>query len=328
MWHDREVTQALLPPLEDAWADFARSRSRKGRSVHTLNIYRKSYEQFWRWAETEGLHPDPGAITHRHVNAWTSAMLAAPLVRNGNVMLDLDPGTGERIPRPIQPNTVRIRWQNLRPFFSWWAEEMEEPNPFDKADTPRLEERPVPVVALDDVRAMLHACAGTDFEPRRDTAIIRFLIDTGARVGELVGMTLDSWDRRRDLVTLTGKTGTRIVPISPSTGEALARYMRVRQRQPHAASKALWIGARGRLSASGVAQMLNRRADQAEVPRLHPHVFRHSWAHELKRAGASEGDLMALGGWTTSTMVHRYGKSAAVARAHETGRRIALGDRL
>ena len=246
MWHDREVTQALLPPLEDAWADFARSRSRKGRSVHTLNIYRKSYEQFWRWAETEGLYAIAGAITHRHVNAWTSAMLAAPLVRNGNVMLDLDPGTGERMPRPIQPNTVRIRWQNLRPFFSWWAEEMEEPNPFDKANTPRLEERPVPVVALDDVRAMLHACAGTDFEPRRDTAIIRFLIDTGARVGELVGMTLDSWDRRQDLVTLTGKTGTRIVPISPSTGEALAaRYVRVRQRQPHTASKALWIGARG-----------------------------------------------------------------------------------
>jgi integrase len=74
--------------------------------------------------------------------------------------------------------------------------------------------------------------------------------------------------------------------------------------------------------------MLNRRADQAEVPRLHPHVFRHSWAHELKRAGASEGDLMALGGWTTAAMVHRYGKSAAIARAQDTGRRIALGDRL
>ena len=328
MWHDGDVTQALLPALEDAWSDFARSRARKGRSVHTLNIYRKSYEQFWRWAESEGLPPDPGAVTHRHVNAWTSAMLAAPLVRNGNVTFDVNPDTGDRVPRPIQASTVRIRWQNLRPFFSWWAQEMEEPNPFDKADVPRLEERPVPVIALDDVRAMLHACAGTDFEARRDTAIIRFLIDTGARVGEFVAMTLDSWDRRQDLVTLTGKTGTRIVPISPSTGEALARYVRVRQRQPYAGSKALWVGGRGPLSDSGVAQMLNRRADQAAVPRLHPHIFRHSWAHELKRAGASEGDLMALGGWTTSAMVHRYGKSAAIARAQDTGRRIALGDRL
>ncbi len=317
-----------MPPLEDAWSDFARSRARKGRSVHTLNIYRKSYEQFWRWAETEGLPPDPGGVTRRHVNAWTSAMLVAPLVRNGSVTFDVDPDTGNSVPRPIQPNTVRIRWQNLRPFFSWWAQEMEEPNPFDKADVPRLEERPVPVVALDDVRAMLHACAGIDFEARRDTAIVRFLIDTGARVGELIGTTVDSWDRRQDLVTLTGKTGTRIVPISPSTGEALARYMRLRLRQSHAGSRALWIGTRGPLSDSGVAQMLNRRADQAEVPRLHPHVFRHSWAHELKRAGASEGDLMALGGWTTSAMVHRYGKSAAIARAQDTGRRIALGDKL
>ncbi len=296
--------------------------------MHTLKVYRKSYEQFWRWAETEGFPPDPGMVTHRDVNAWTSAMVGAPLVRNGKVTFDIDPDTGEKAPRLIRPNTVRIRWQNLRPFFSWWAHEMEETNPFDKADVPRLEDHPVPVVALDNVRAMLLACASSDFEARRDTAIIRFLIDTGARVGELVAMTVDSWDRRQDLVTLTGKTGTRIVPVSPSTGEALARYVRVRQRQSHARSKALWIGNRGPLSNSGVAQMLNRRADQAEVPRLHPHVFRHSWAHELKQAGASEGDLMALGGWTTSAMVHRYGRSAAVARAQETGRRIALGDQL
>ena len=72
-------------------------------------------------------------------------------------------------------------------------------------------------------------------------------------------MTLDSWDRRQDLVTLTGKTGTRIVPVSPSTGEALARYVRVRQRQPHASSNALWIGVRGPLGDSGVAQVIDYR---------------------------------------------------------------------
>ncbi len=82
------------------------------------------------------------------------------------------------------------------------------------------------------------------------------------------------------------------------------------------------------MTAGGVAQMLYRRCDQADVPRVHPHALRHSWAHEMKRAGAGEGDLMALGGWSSPVMVHRYGRSAAVARAHETGRRIAIGDRL
>jgi len=33
-----------------------------------------------------------------------------------------------------------------------------------------------------------------------------------------------------------------------------------------------------------------------------PHMLRHSWAHMLKQAGAGEGDLMALGGWSTSPM--------------------------
>lgn len=318
----------LDPHIEDAWADFRRSLTRKGRSEHTAAIYRKSFEGFWRWAEAEGLPPDPGAVTYQHVNAWVDTMLEQPATRGGRVQYDTDPMTGERQPRPITANTVRIRWQNLRPFFSWWATEMDEANPFDRADAPKLDEAPVEVVSLEDVRAVLHACDGKAFDERRDIALVRLMIDTGARVGELVAMTIDSWDRRSDVVTLVGKTGTRTVPVSPSTGEAMARYLRVRARRPQARSAALWLGLRGPMTSGGIAQMLYRRCDQAEVPRFHPHVLRHTWAHEMKRSGAGEGDLMALGGWSSPTMVHRYGKSAAVARAHETGRRIAIGDRL
>jgi integrase len=318
----------MHPALEDAWADFRRSLARKGRSEHTAEIYRKSFESFWGWADGADLSPDPGEITHREVNGWVDWMLEQPATRGGRVQYETDPETGERHPKPITANTIRIRWQNLRPFFTWWAAEMEESNPFDRADPPRAEETPVPVVSFEDIRLLLYTCDGKDFEARRDTALIRLLIDTGARVGEIVAMTVDSWDRRTDLVTLTGKTGTRTVPVSPSTGEALARYLRVRGRHYAVRSSALWLGLRGKLTAGGVAQMLYRRCDAAEIPRLHPHMLRHTWAHEMKRAGAGESDLMALGGWSTPTMVHRYGKSAAISRAHEAGRRIAIGDRL
>src|SRR5262245_15073519 len=113
----------LYPVLEDHWADFVRSLSRKGRSGRTVEIYRKSYESFWRWAESIGLPHDPGAITYRHVNAWTDWMLDQPATRGGRVQYDIDPETGDKSPRPVAPNTVRIRWANLRPFFSWWAKE-------------------------------------------------------------------------------------------------------------------------------------------------------------------------------------------------------------
>jgi site-specific recombinase XerD len=80
------------------------------------------------------------------------------------------------IPKAVTPNTIRIRWQNLRPFFSWWAKETEVTNPFDQADVPKLEEAPIAIVAYDDLRRLLHACDGRDFESRRDEALIRLMV--------------------------------------------------------------------------------------------------------------------------------------------------------
>lgn len=45
------------------------------------------------------------------------------------------------------------------------------------------------------------------------------------------------------------------------------------------------------------------------------HVFRHSFAQDFVDAPGSEGDLMALAGWTSPSLVHPYERSAAQARA-------------
>lgn len=318
----------LNPDLETLWSDFTRSLARKGRSPATVEVYRKSYESFWNFTKGSGTAPNPAAVTFRDINAWTDHLLEQPATRGGRIQYDTDPTTGKQIPRPTSRNTVRIRWQNLRPFFSWWSRELDERNPFDKADTPSIDEQPTAVVSLNDVRALLAAADGKGFEERRDTALIRLMFDTGARNGEVMSMTVESWDRRSDLVTLTGKTGTRLVPISASTGEAFARYLRVRAQHRRADLEVLWLGTRGALGASGLAQMLYRRADEAGVPRMHPHQLRHTWAHLLKQEDVTEGDLMQLGGWSSPAMVHRYGKSAAVARAQQTARRVSIGDQL
>jgi hypothetical protein len=114
-------------------------------------------------------------------------------------------------------------------------------------------------------------CRGRDFASLRDTAIIRVLFDTGCRRGELVNLTLADWDRRQDFLTLRGKTGLRVVPISATTGEALARY--VRARSNHSATgptDALWLGRKGALRDSGVSQLLAYRCRLARLPRINP----------------------------------------------------------
>lgn len=318
----------LPADLEDHWHDFRRSLTRRGRSDATVRVYRKSFDAFWAWATAQGIG-DPGQVTHTVINRWCDHMLTEPAIRNGRPVLVVDPATGERAPKVLEASTRRIRYANLRPFFSWWAKEFDATNPFDRADPPGDDRpAPIPVVELDDVRRLLTVCAGTDFAARRDTAIIRVLYDCGARLGELIAMTVDGWDRRNDFLTLTGKTGTRVVPASASTGEALSRYMRVRKDHPKADDPALWLGPKGPLQQSGIAQLLNRRCDEAGIAHINPHRFRHTWAHSFRAEGGNEGDLMYLAGWKSTAMAHRYGRSAAAERAQAAARRIGLGDRL
>ena len=228
----------------------------------------------------------------------------------------------------LAPSTVSLRWRNLRPFFAWWANETDRPNPFDGTDQPRAAPPPPDVLAPEDVRALLATCGGRSFEDRRDRAVILTLLDTGARRGELTGLRTDDWDRRTDLLTLDGKTGLRVVPVSPPVGEALARYLRSRADHPQAGLEWMWLGKRGRLGESGVAQILARRGVEAGLGRINPHRLRHSWAHYFRAAGGSEGDLMYLAGWKTAAMAHRYGASAAAERAREAARKLSLVERV
>jgi integrase len=329
--HDDDPTRApaLTGTVADEWASFARSLARRGRSPQTVGAYHKSYVKFWTWAAAEGLDPDPAKITRAHVNAWTDSLLRTPAVRNGRPVVSLDPTTGDEVPQMLAPATRSILWRNLRPFFTWYAKETDSPNPFTNADPPGGDKpAPVPVVPLDDIRKILATCASREFTDLRDAALIRVLIDCGARRGEVVAMTTDSWDRQAGMLIFTGKTGTRAVPASLSTAEAIDRYLRMRGKQRHAELPAFWLGTRGRLGETGIAQALKHRCELAGVEPINPHRFRHTWAHEFRAAGGGEGDLMHLAGWSSTAMAHRYGGSAAAGRAQDAARRIALGDHL
>ena len=57
---------------------------------------------------------------------------------------------------------------------------------------------------------------------------------------------------------------------------------------------------RRRLTKSGIAQMLRRRCRHPGVEQVHPHQFRHTFAHKWLSKGGAEVDLMRLAGWHSS----------------------------
>lgn len=147
------------------------------------------------------------------------------------------------------------------------------------------------------------------------------LLDIGSRPSELAGMKVDHIDMRFEVVVVKGRVigiaHSRCRRRCSSTLVGISER-EVATRPPRANCSGSASG--GRLSSSGIAQALTRRADEPGIPHITPRQFRHTFAHQFLASGGNEGDLMLLAGWKSRQMVDRYGASAKAERAREAHR--------
>lgn len=192
----------------------------------------------------------------------------------------------------VSATTVVGNVRSLRSFFSWAVtEELITSNPTIRFPLPTVEETNPRVFTEGELKRLLKATAGPMFSQRRDHAIIRVLCEPGSpRRGELIGMTVDSVDLSTDLIRVSGKTGSRSIPIGTKTGRALELYLRSRANHRLADSPNLWLGLHGPLGREGLAGVVKLRAKQAGITgSVHPHQFRHTAASRASESGWHPG---------------------------------------
>ena len=153
--------------------------------------------------------------------------------------------------------------------------------------------------------------------------ILRLLLLTGCRAGEIANLTWDEIDFETGHLRLrTSKTGARPVPLSDVAVEALRAVPRV------GGSPYLFPGRSGQKGYSGVAGVWKQVLSVSEIGHARIHDLRHTVASTALAGGASLSEIAAILGHTELRTTARYAHvaNAAVKRAVDYVGAIVAGD--
>ncbi|MDA0244667.1 MAG: tyrosine-type recombinase/integrase [Chloroflexi bacterium] len=179
-------------------------------------------------------------------------------------------------------------------------------------DPPRADEAPPRAAEEADVRDVL----GLITISARDEALIRFLVSTGVRISEAVGLTWKNvylvqryahvWGKGRG-----GRMKVRAVVFDRPTATALKVL-----RGDRITSEHVFMSEQGTpLTTDGARQMLRRRAREAGLPEaFSPHRLRHLWGILSVQAGLHDNHAQDQLGHSDPRTTKRYKKFVPLQR--------------
>ena len=211
---------------------------------------------------------------------------------------DPDPITGFLVGITGELETIDTYCRTLSSFYSWLGRRrIVARNPMPEVERPRLRDKVPRILEPDQLRQLLLYPGHTD----RDRALLFFLVDTGARVGEAAHLALD--DLYESHVILRGKTGEHFAPISPEVRSMLVHL----PRHPRSTGPWVFLNSRqgGRLLPSSATHIVMKSFRRAGLRgrRYSAHALRHTFGTLW------EGDELVLQqilGHRKLAMVQRY----------------------
>jgi len=186
----------------------------------------------------------------------------------------------------VKRSTVRTYAMTIKAFMAWCAredfEDLVSPKVAQRVKLPPADSEVIETFTPEQIAALFAACEKQPF-PVRDKALLCVLLDTGARAGEVVGLTLDCvWlDADDSYIKVTGKgRKEREIALGRTARIALRRYITRYRKSINPRERHVFMGYSGKpLTTSGLGQIIADLGERAHIKgvRCSPHAISRNY---------------------------------------------------
>lgn len=287
--------------IADAQASYLLHHESTGSQPKTLEWHRRCLAAFQTFcASHDVLLLDQ--VSTEDAQRWLVELQKVPTVR------------GRRSAR-----TVNWYARSLRAFARWCCHRGFLAEDFTAwLEMPKLDKPLIRILEDDEFARMVAACqidsvnrSSGPHHQARNEAILWLLYDTGIRLAEVCSLKLADVDRARGTIIVYGKgRKERKIAVGKNALQVLGRYLtHWREVFPSAdAVPSVFLTEQGGITREGIKMLFKRlrvRAGFSER-RVHPHLFRHTFAVRYLLAGGDVFSLQELLGHEDMETIRNY----------------------
>ena len=204
--------------------------------------------------------------------------------------------------------SVQSNIRAVRAFLKWcWINEYMSSDLCRRFRLPKAKQTVIDVLTDEEIQKIYAFYSGDTFHQRRNLAMFALMLDSGLRLGEVVSARRDKLRLNDFALIVLGKGNKeRTVGYGENTAAILRRYLEL---CPPAEALFLKTDEDGNflpITEHTVRDVFKVLKKYSGVPRIHPHLLRHTFATRYLQNGGNLMTLQMLLGHTSLEMVKHY----------------------
>jgi len=285
----------LQTPADIRWVKVQEFLRSSNLSLNSRKSYERELRRFLNWTE---LHYHE--LRPRHFGHYKEYLIAF-------VKTEAE--------KPLSKSSINSALTALKSFFNWFRLTYPEILPNNPTVGVKFEKVPLPPaqsLTAEEMQRVWDSLELLGETKQRDTALVHIL-SHGLRAGEIVDLNVGSFDGKLLFLANTKTNEPRLVPLLKESCQILQEYISWRSElgQVLTSCSPLIISHHNsrigeRLSYHGIYFAISKIGEIADLPDLHPHLFRHSYATDLLLKGLDPSHARRLTGHTSEKAFRRY----------------------